>query len=310
MADILNAIVFPGGFNLPLWAAEKQGFFSRRALDVRLHPTTNSMEQLTGLIGGKWDIGFTGFDNVVAYQEGQGEVEVDSAPDLFVFMGGDNAFLRFVVQDDIESYADLKGKSLAVDAMTTGFAFVLRKMLTLNGVKESEVTFERADGTMQRWEAMKAGKYAGTILRTPFDLLAKKAGLRVLQDASAIFPHYQGIVGTARRSWADENPEVLQRFIRAYLDALTWLFEPANRSLAVKILAEGMPNMTPELAAATCDIFLARPGGFEPEARADPAGMMQVLALRSEYGLPKKVLTDPEKYLDLDYYEAAGKLIR
>jgi hypothetical protein len=71
-----------------------------------------------------------------------------------------------------------------------------------------------------------------------------------------------------------------------------------------------MPNITPELAAATCDIFLARPGGFEPEARADPAGMMQVLALRSEYGLPKKVLTDPEKYLDLDYYEAAGKLIR
>jgi ABC-type nitrate/sulfonate/bicarbonate transport system substrate-binding protein len=308
MADILNAIVFPGGFNLPLWAAEKQGFFSRRALDVRLHPTTNSMEQLTGLIGGKWDIGFTGFDNVVAYQEGQGEVEIDREPDLFVFMGGDNAFLHFVVQDNIESYADLKGKSLAVDAMTTGFAFVLRKMLALNGVKESEVTFERADGTMQRWEAMKAGKYAGTILRTPFDLLAKKAGLRVLQDASAIFPHYQGIVGTARRSWADENPEVLQRFIGAYLDALTWLFEPANRAPAVKILADGMPNMTPELAAATCDIFLARPGGFEPEARADLAGMRQVLELRSEYGRPKKNLNDPEKYLDLGYYEAAGKL--
>jgi ABC-type nitrate/sulfonate/bicarbonate transport system substrate-binding protein len=308
MADILNAIVFPGGFNLPLWAAEKQGFFSRRALDVRLHPTTNSMEQLTGLIGGKWDIGFTGFDNVVAYQEGQGEVEVDSAPDLFVFMGGDNAFLHFVVQDNIESYADLKGKSLAVDAMTTGFAFVLRKMLALNGVKESEVTFERADGTMQRWEAMKAGKYAGTILRTPFDLLAKKAGLRVLQDASAIFPHYQGIVGTARHSWAKENPEVLQRFIRAYLDALAWLFEPANRAPAVKILADGMPNMTPELAAATCDIFLARPGGFEPEARADRAGMKQVLALRSEYGLPKKILTVPEKYFDLSYYRAARAL--
>ena len=192
MADTINAIVFPGGFNLPLWAAEKQGFFSRRALDVRLHPTANSMEQLTGLIEGKWEIGFTSFDNVVAYREGQGEAGILHEPDLFVFMGGDNAFLRLVVQGDIGGYADLKGTTLAVDAMTTGFAFVLRKMLALNGVRESDVMFERADGTMQRWEALKAGKYAGTILRTPFDLMAKKIGLRVLQHASSLFPDYQG----------------------------------------------------------------------------------------------------------------------
>ena len=101
MTGTINAIVFPGGFNLPLWAAEKQGFFAKRALDVRLHPTQNSMEQLTGLIDGKWDIAFTGFDNVVAYQEGQGEAAASSEPDLFVFMGGDDAFLRLVVQPAI-----------------------------------------------------------------------------------------------------------------------------------------------------------------------------------------------------------------
>ena len=143
MTGTINAIVFPGGFNLPLWVAEKQGFFAKRALDVRLHPTQNSMEQLTGLIDGKWDIAFTGFDNVVAYQEGQGEAAASSEPDLFVFMGGDDAFLRLVVQPAIHTYADLKGKTLAVDAMTTGFAFVLRKMLALNGIAESEVTFSR-----------------------------------------------------------------------------------------------------------------------------------------------------------------------
>jgi ABC-type nitrate/sulfonate/bicarbonate transport system substrate-binding protein len=308
MADAINAIVFPGGFNLPLWTAEKQGFFARRALDVRLHPTTNSMEQLTGLIGGKWDIGLTGFDNVVAYQEGQGEAAVDREPNLFVFMGGDNAFLRLVVQPDIRSYDDLRGKTLAVDAMTTGFAFVLRRMLALNGIQESEVTFERADGTMQRWEAMKAGKYAGTILRTPFDLMAERIGLRVLQYASSLFPDYQGIVGTAQRSWAKENEGVLTRFIRAYLDALAWLFDEANRPRAAEILAEGAPNMAPELAAATCKVLLDPFGGFEQEARINIAGMQQVLALRSEYGAPRKTLTKPEKYFDLGYYRAAREL--
>jgi len=308
VTDTVNVIVFPGGFNFPLWAAERQGFFARQALDVRLHLTTSSMEQLAGLIKGQWEIGMTGFDNVVAYQEGQGEAEIDREPDLFVFMGGDDAFLRLVVQGDIQSYADLKGKTLTVDAMTTGFAFVLRKMLALNGIKESDVNFERAGGVMQRWDALKAGQHAGTLLLTPFDLLAEKVGLRVLQSASAVFSNYQGIIGTARRAWAKENPETLQRFIRAYLDALTWLFDPANRKGAAEILVEKVPNMTPELAAATCNIFLGKPGGFEPEARIDRAGIQQVLALRSEYGHPKKALTDPDKYLDLSYYDAARRL--
>lgn len=308
MADLVNVIVFPGGFNLPLWAAEKEGFFARRALDVRLHLTMSSMEQLAGLIKGQWEIGMTGFDNVVAYQEGQGEAEIDREPDLFVFMGGDNAFLRLVVQGDIKTYAELKGKTLTVDAMTTGFAFVLRKMLALNGVKESDVNFERAGGVMQRWEALNAGKHAGTLLLTPFDLLAEKIGLRVLQDASTVFPNYQGITGAARRSWAKANPETLQRFIRAYLDALAWLFDPTNRNAAADILVEKVPNMTPELAAATCNIFIAKPGGFEPEARIDLAGIKQVLDLRSEYGQPQIKLTDPDKYIDLSYYDAARKL--
>jgi len=308
MTGTINAIVFPGGFNLPLWAAEKQGFFAKRALDVRLHPTQNSMEQLTGLIDGKWDIAFTGFDNVVAYQEGQGEAAAKSEPDLFVFMGGDDAFLRLVVQPDIRSYADLKGRTLAVDAMTTGFAFVLRKMLALNGIAESQVTFERADGTMQRWEAMKAGKYAGTILRTPFDLMAERAGLRVLQHASSVFHDYQGIVGAARRGWAKDNADVLARFIRAYLDALIWLFDPASRQQAAEVLRAGVPNMTPELASDVCGVFLNPAGGFEPEARVNVAGMQQVLDLRSEYGQPQKKLTEPEKYFDPSYYKAARAL--
>jgi ABC-type nitrate/sulfonate/bicarbonate transport system substrate-binding protein len=307
MADSVNVIVFPGGFNLPLWAAEKQGFFAQQQLDVKLHLTTSSMEQLSGLIKGEWEIALTGVDNIVAYQEGQGEAEIDREPDLFVFMGGDNAFLRFVVQGDIKSYAGLKGKTITIDAMTTGFAFVLRKMLAENGIAESDVAWERAGGVMQRWEALKAGKHTGTLLLTPFDLLAEKVGLRVLQKASDVFPRYQGIVGATRRSWAKQNPETLTRFIRAYLDALTWLFTPTNRGAAAQILVEKVPNMTPELAAATCEIFLAKSGGFEPEAKLDMEGFKTVLELRSEYGKPQKTLTDPAKYIDLSFYEAARK---
>jgi ABC-type nitrate/sulfonate/bicarbonate transport system substrate-binding protein len=223
---------------------------------------------------------------------------------LFAFMGGDNAFLRLVVQKQITSYADLKGKALSVDALTTGFAFVLRKMLQRNGVVEGDVSFESAGGVLQRFEALKAGKHVGTLLLTPFELIAAHAGLHVLQSASDVVPHYQGIVGVASARWAETNAHTLVSFIRGYLAALRWLFERANRGAAQAILVENVPNMTPELAAASCDIFLGA-GGFEPSARLDPEGMQEVLALRSEYGRPQKILTNKNKYDNAVYYRRA-----
>lgn len=233
MVTKLSVIVFPGGFNLPLWAGEHCDAFARRELEIDLHFTTNSVQQLSGLIRGEWDIGLTGFDNVVAYQEGQGEAEIDREPDLFVFMGGDDAFLRLAVQPNVRSYADLKGKTLSVDALTTGFAFVLRRMLALNGIAEADVNFERAGGVLQRFEALKQGKHAGTLLITPFDLIADKLGLRVLQKASDVLPHYQGVAGAARQAWAKENSQALVQFHRCLSGGSPLALRPEQRSASV-----------------------------------------------------------------------------
>jgi ABC-type nitrate/sulfonate/bicarbonate transport system substrate-binding protein len=305
MAGTIKVIVFPGGFNLPLWTGIERQFFKSYGLDVEPQYTVNSVEQLSGMIAGRWEIALTGFDNIVAYQEGQGEAKIDVTPDLFAFMGGDTAFLRLVVQPDIASYADLKGKTLSVDALTTGFAFVLRKMLAHNGLSESEVSFERAGGALQRFEALKAGKHAGTLLVTPFDLIGKQSGLRVLQSASEVLPHYQGISGAARRSWAKDNADTLTAFIRGYLDALDWLYASGNKQAACELLAAKVPGMSPQLAASTYDVLLDRKAGFDPQAALDIKGIETVLALRSEYGRPVKNLSDARKYDDPSYYQAA-----
>ena len=118
-------------------------------------------------------------------------------------------------------------------------------------------------------------------------------------------PHYQGIVGVASKRWAEANAQTLTDFIKGYLAALRWLFDPANRAAAQSILVANVPGMTGELAAATCDIFLAPRGGFEPSARLDAQGMQAVLALRSEYGRPQKILANENKYQNSTYYQRA-----
>ena len=305
--ETLQVIVFPGGFNWPIWAAQEKGFFAREGIEVKLTPTPNSVFQLTNLIEGGFDIGMTAIDNVIAYQEGQGEAPVTGSPDLFAFMGGDNGFLRLVVQPEIASYADLRGRELSVDALTTGYAFVLREMLERGGLKEGDYTLARTGGVLQRFEALKEKKHAGTLLLSPFEILAEALGLRRLGNAVDVLGRYQGLVGAARRSWAQTHQAQLVGYIRGYRAGLAWLYDRANRAEALAILQKNVRGMTPELAAKTHDVLLAPAGGFEPEGALDVEGVRTVLKIRSRYGRPQKELNDPARYYDLSYHERARR---
>lgn len=301
MSTKITAAVFPGGFNMPCWTAIEEGFFAKRDLEVDMYYVSASVEQLPGVIHGDWEIGLTGIDNIVAYNNGQGEAEIRTESDLFAFMGGDDAFLRVVTQPDIKTYEDLRGKQLAVDAMTTGFAFVLRKMVEKAGVAD-DVEFIRAGGVMQRWEALKEGEFAGTLLMTPFELIGSMLGLNLLQSANEVFPDYQGIAGVAKRSWAANNKDTLDNFIAGYLEGLDWLFDPANNAAAIERLVAHVPGMAPELAAKALEIFVS-PGGFERNARLNMKGVDKVLELRDEYGEPKRELGVSADYIDTSFYD-------
>src|SRR5262249_12051640 len=145
-AFALEVIVFAGGFNWPIWAAQQQDYFANNGVESHLTLTPGSEYQLKSLIEGKFDLAMTAIDNVIAYDEGQGEASVTVAPNLVVVMGGDNGFLRLVTVPEVASFAALKGKALTVDARTTGYAFVLEKMLQLGGLREGEYELVKVGG--------------------------------------------------------------------------------------------------------------------------------------------------------------------
>jgi ABC-type nitrate/sulfonate/bicarbonate transport system substrate-binding protein len=300
----LRVIAFDGGWNLPIWAAQRQGFFDAEGLSVQLAYTPTSAFLVNALVEGRVDLAFAVFDNVVAYREGQGEAKVPDNPDLFAFMGGDGGFLAIVASPSVKRFGDLKGKTMSVDAMTTGFAFVVRELVASNGLAETDVNFVRAGGTANRYRELVAGKHDATLLRTPFELLAQNRGFNLLASADALGA-YQGTVGVARASWAREHEAALVGFIRAYRAATDWLYDRANREIVEALLVANIRDMSPALAKQSYDLLLGDKGGLARDLAPDLAGMRTVLRLRSKFGLPQKALTDPMKYVDLSYYEKA-----
>src|SRR5262245_7027339 len=300
----VSVIVFPGGFNWPIWIAQDKGYFARGGIEVVLTPTPNSVFQITSLIDGKFDIAMTAIDNVIAYMEGQGEAPTTSKPDLIVFMGGHNGFLSLVSVPEVNSITDLKGKTVSVDALTTGYAFVLLDLLKRAGLNQADFKIEKAGGVLARWEALKEKKHDATLLITPFDIFARMAGLNVLQYAISIYGHYQGLCGATRREWAAGNPRRVEAYIRGYVAGVDFLRDARNKDYACAVLRKHLPQMSDEIAAHS---YAAMTGatGFMPKAELDVEGVRRVLALRSEYGHPQKEMTDPTKYYVPDYYRTA-----
>jgi ABC-type nitrate/sulfonate/bicarbonate transport system substrate-binding protein len=301
----INVITFGGGYSLLSWIAQRQGFFARQGVAVNVTYTPDSVYLMTNLIGGKFDLALTSIDNLIAYQEGQGEAPVKAQPDLVAFMGMDNAFLYLITAPQIKTFADLRGKELSVDAMSTGFAFVLREMVNRSGIKESEVTYVRAGGSPNRFRMLLEGKHAGTLLPTPFELQATERGYNKLAAGMDLFGHYMGRSAFAQRAWVKQNEAAVIGFMRAYHEAMDYLFDPRNREVCEALLIANDPGMTPALAKKTYDIFVDPKSGLFRNLALDMEGVKTVLELRSKYGTPQKTLADPMKYVDLSLYQKA-----
>jgi ABC-type nitrate/sulfonate/bicarbonate transport system substrate-binding protein len=304
-ATKLEVSLFPSaGWVLDIGIA--QGFFGRAGLEVHPNPVTGSVMQITGMMDGKYDLGLTALDNVIAYDAGQGAAKLKEKADLFAFMGGSGGGLHLITAPAEKTIAGLRGKKLAVDAKTTGFAFVLYHILATHGLKPGDYELVAAGSSQKRYEALLEGHAVGGLLDRPFDAYAKAKGFNDLASMSKVLPHYQSSVGMARRAWAKDHRDELVSFIRAYVEASLWLFDSRNKDAAIAILMRHTPRLTRELAE---HIYAdtTGPGTITaPMAEMDPKGVATVVALRSDYGEPKREL-DAKDFYDLSYYRAAIK---
>lgn len=294
----ISVIAFPGAPNLPVFAAQEQGWFAEAELDLAFTTTPSSVFQFEQFGSGAFDIAFTAFDNVVAYDEGQGAVALPGRPDFRAVLGATQIELSLVVSPDIAEVADLRGKSLALDAVGTGFAFVLYGMLEAAGLSRGDYEVVPVGATPERWRSVKEGRHAGTITIEPFTSIARANGFPTLLKSGDVYPDYQGGVIAVRADWAAANAALLDTFLGVYRRGLAWVLDPANRAAAAALLAARMPEIQPQALAAVMTSLMSPRSGLTPDGAISAAGARQVLELRSRYAPGPAPLTDVSRYLD------------
>jgi ABC-type nitrate/sulfonate/bicarbonate transport system substrate-binding protein len=301
MADIIRIGTF--GKDAALLAAEQRGFFAAENIGVDVDIVTDSPTLLRNLISGRYDLILNNADNVIAWAEGQG---ADPKPnDFVIFLGGQQGLKqKLVVLSKVKDFGDLKGKVLAVDAPTTGFAIVMIAMLKQHGLEQGrDYSLKMFGNTTKRADALERGEAWAGMLNLADDEIAKR-GLKVLARAEDYVKHYARGLGAARRDWANAHEELLVRFIRAMMRATDWTLEAKNKNDVIALLLPENKNNRAR-AEEAYDESVSPRFGLMPRARIDMEGIRSVLDLREAAGLMKSPVPNAEKYVDQRFYEKA-----
>ena len=200
-----------------------------------------------------------------------------------------------------------KYKNALIVGAGEGLSASLARLLSREGIKVALAAhkIEKLGGTPARVQAMMEGRIAGTMISSPSEILPESKGYTRLGDTTTTFGPYQASVGVARRSWAKQNGDKLVPFIRSYVAAMDWLFQPANKDEAVSIYVKNLPGAPRPAAEKAYEVMLGPKEGFQRKAKLDVEGARTVLKLRSEFAKPQKSLTDPLKYVDESFYRKA-----
>jgi ABC-type nitrate/sulfonate/bicarbonate transport system substrate-binding protein len=293
MSDHLLINVF--NVDAALAAGRAKGTFAAADLEIDVLVTPNSTDQMRGLGKGSWQVVSTAFDNVLGWSGREG------AEIIAIAQVAQGITLPVYVRPEIKSWEDLRGKPLAVDAVDTAYALVLRRVLLAHGLEmeRGDYTLIAKGTTGHRLDSMMQGETFAGVLNPPWDAKAAAAGMVRFADHREVLPDYPGGVYAVGRRWAGDNRALLMRYLRAWNEALGWCHDEKNRDEAIRLLAAA--EKIDEKAAAN------RLRQLPKDGRLNLPGLHTVLDLRVQFGLIPPMGKELAQYYDEKFYHVSSK---
>ncbi|HEY7064582.1 MAG TPA: ABC transporter substrate-binding protein [Chloroflexota bacterium] len=298
LVTLSPGLVSKTGVYLSAWIALQEGMFRDQALEVEYTYFQEPVKEIQALIGGSTEI-ISGSppDIVTAVRSGANIASVAGVVNKV-------PIYDLLVSSDVNSYADLQGKRIGVSDLTGATTLIMQRMLAQNGLGKDDYDLAVVGGTGARATAIMSGATAAGLVGPPqnFQLLAQ--GLKSLGLSTEYYKDYQFDTLVVRKDWAQQNENVVLRYIKAMSAAVDWFYDPANKAEAARILAEET-NLAPELAERTWDLF-AKEEIFARKAQINVEGYRLVLQEQVDAGVITPADAAVDRMVDLSYLRKLG----
>jgi NitT/TauT family transport system substrate-binding protein len=163
---------------------------------------------------------------------------IQGAPIVIVSGALSAAPFRVVSAKTISKWDQLKGKTISVGGPTDQTLYFLRVMAGKNGLNDKDYDLIYAGGTPDRLAHLISGAAAATVLTNPLDFTALDQGYVDLGAVPQYLPNWAQNNVQINRTWGQSHRADVVAFLRAFVKATDFFYDPSHRDEVIDILAK------------------------------------------------------------------------
>ncbi|MSP38740.1 MAG: ABC transporter substrate-binding protein [Deltaproteobacteria bacterium] len=245
---VMSGYSATSGPHAVLWIARDAGLFEKNGLrtDVAYIRSGSTMAQT--LVSGEIQLSQMGGPAMLA--AGVAGMDV-----TFVAVALNTT--PIVIMGSVSKMEELKGKTIGVTRYGSNTDTSARYAIRKAGLQpEKDVGLIQLEDYGNILGGMQSGRVTAGALADPFTFAAKKLGFKELADLATLGLEFPFVGLVAKKSYIKDNLDTVQRFVRAYTEAIA--IYKNNRELAMKITGKYTGIKDATVLAATVDFYTAK----------------------------------------------------
>jgi NitT/TauT family transport system substrate-binding protein len=280
---------------VPLWVAAEANLFKKNGLDVELVYLEGGSKTMSTMLSNQADVIQLGGSEVLsAVAAGADVVVLATLAPVYPYL--------FMVQANIKTAADLKGKKVGVSSIGGSADIATRVALPKLGIDpDKDVTIIPVASHANRTTALLNNAIQGGVDDPPDSVELEKKGLHALFDLAALKLPAAQTVTAVQRSWLKANKSVAQKYIDALVEAIAK--ERSDRAFTIKAMKKYFKSEDDHAMNVAYDFFTKEVTPSRPYPKAEQFKQAQeTLAKRNQ----KVAQLDLDKILDPSFVKSAS----
>ncbi|HEX9444300.1 MAG TPA: ABC transporter substrate-binding protein [Candidatus Binatia bacterium] len=278
------------GTETAAWVTKEAGLFEKYGLDVSFKRLAGSSLVAQAMVGKELSIAQIGGTAVV-------DARLAGADMIYLASTIDSMVASIHSLPSITKIEDLKGKKIGVTRFGAITDFFGRFALKSKGlVADRDVGIVQTNDLPNTLLLLKTGAIQAGVLVAPVTAQARKMGFPELVDMTKIggsFP-FNGVVTTRDYLKSKENRDIVQRFLKAYIEGISVALK--NREFTLKVIGDYTRTTEPDLLEETYQVNVAK--AFLKVPYPSVEGFKTILDFVAETRDAKVKALDPKSFLD------------
>ena len=242
-------VTFRNARLVPLWIADEEGYFKKQGLDVKQVNISGGTQGAQMMVSGGVDVSYD--DPITCIVSTAGGIPVN------VIVGGTPSLAYLIVGGPgIKNIADVKGKPVG----SSGLGLSASRLALLVGLRrfgidadKGQVTIVAAGQEPERIAGLSTGAIAATVISPAYRTKLEQLGVNMLADLRTLnIPWETSSVITTAKNMQSKR-DMLERVVRAILQAHAFILNPANRTRVVEVMTTQLALKSQQDAAAVYD---------------------------------------------------------